>query len=92
MGRRYFTVTDLREQLADINEQLERDRFSFRLRESGRNGYQAVDEYYVHPDGTPMASGAVRNIECGSSRECSDAAWNHYYGRHNQARRAGYVD
>ena len=91
MRRRYVTVTDLRAAIAEINDNLEQWNFSFRLREAGRNGYQAVDEYFVHPDGTPFASGAVRNVCCGSSRECIDAAWSHYYARYNRAEREGLV-
>lgn len=90
-SRRYYTVTRLREEIAEINDNLEQGNFSFRLREQGRNGYQAVDEYFVYPDGAPMPSGAVRNVCCGSSRECGDAAWSHYYDRHERARREGYV-
>jgi hypothetical protein len=92
MSRRtYFTITDLRANIAEINDSLAHWGFSFRLREAGRNGYQAVDEYFVYPDGTPMASGAVRNVCCGSSRECSDAAWSHYRGRYYNAQCKGYV-
>jgi|GEM_PF-3807516 len=91
MAKKYFTVVDLRNNLEVINKALEKYGFDFRLRESGRNGYQAVDEYYVHPDGTPHEDGAVRNICCGSSRECNDAARQHYYSRYNKAYRKGLI-
>jgi hypothetical protein len=91
MRRQYFTVTDLRASIAEINARLEECNFSFRMREAGRNGYQGVDEYFVHPDGTPHANGAVRNVCCGSSRECNDAAWQLYYIRFNRADREGLI-
>jgi hypothetical protein len=89
--RTYFTITDLRASIAEINDLLARDNFSFRLREAGRNGYQGVDEYFVHPDGTPYASGSVRNVCCGSSRECDDAAWSHYRARYQRAAFEGLI-
>jgi hypothetical protein len=87
-----FTVKNLREEIAEINDLFAGDGFSIRYEVGARNGYQAVDEYSVHPDGSRNGSGVNRNICCGSSRECSDAAWTAYYHRHYQASRAGYVD
>jgi len=91
MKRARYTLSVLRGVIAEINDSFEEHGFAVRYREAGRNGYQAVDEYYVYPDGTPMAAGAVRNICCGTSRECGDAAWQAYYGRWNKADKAGLL-
>ena len=87
-----FTIKNLREDITDINDLFAGDGFSIRYEVGARNGYQAVDEYSVYPDGSRNGSGVNRNICCGSSRECAVAAWAAYYGRHNCASRAGYVD
>lgn len=91
MSRRYYTITDLRATIEEFNGRLEKDKFSFRFREAGRNGYQAVDEYFVHADGTPHADGSVRNVCCGTSRECSNALRAYYYARYNRAAAEGLV-
>lgn len=91
MARRNVTVKDLRNEIDKINGYLAEDNFSFRLREAGRNGYQAVDAYFVHPDGTPHEDGAVRNVCCGTSRECIEKAWTCYNISFAKAIREGLV-
>lgn len=91
MARRNVTVKDLRREIDKVNGYLAEGKFSFRLREAGRNGYQAVDAYFVHPDGTPHEDGAVRNVCCGTSRECIDAIWEDYNNKYMRARRDGLV-
>jgi hypothetical protein len=85
--RARFTVVDLRADLSKINGWMEEHGWSERLEEGGRNGYQAVDEYSVHPDGSRNGSGVNRNVECGSARECSIAAHNHYNAVHRRRAR-----
>jgi hypothetical protein len=70
-----FTVTRLRSDIEYINDCLAEFGFSVRLECGGRNGYQAVDEYSVNPDGSRCGTGVNCNICCGSPRECSDAAY-----------------
>ena len=75
------TVVTLRDSVDEINGWLEDAGSTTRLETGGRNGYQAVDEYSVLPDGSRENSGCNRNVCCGSSRECRDAAygyWNDY--------------
>jgi hypothetical protein len=72
------TIARLRTVIADINGWLEEGGFSVRLEEGGRNGYQAVDEYSVWPSGARHGSGVNCNIQCGTARECVDAAASHY--------------
>jgi hypothetical protein len=79
-----FTITDLRADLAKINGWMEEHGWSERLEESGRNGYQAVDEYSVDDDGNRIGSGVNRNVCCGSSRECSREARDHYSALYRQ--------
>ena len=85
------TVKVLRDAIYDINEFFKVKGFSVRLECGGRNGYQAVDEYSVHPDGTRKGSGVDRNVCCGSSRECTHAAWERYYEIVNRAYEKGLV-
>jgi hypothetical protein len=69
------TVVTLRAAIAEINGWLRDRGLSVRLETSGRNNYQAVDEYSVNADGSPCGSGVDRNICCGTSRECVSAAY-----------------
>jgi hypothetical protein len=73
-----FTITDLRKAIVKINGWMEDEGWPGRLEEHGRNGYQAIDEYSVDADGNRIGSGVNRNVCCGSSRECSNAAYAHY--------------
>lgn len=83
-----YTISCLRRNIAQINGWLESDGSTIRLIEQGRNGYQAVDEYSVDVDGNRIGSGVNRNVCCGSSRECYDAAVSHYYVESNRLLRA----
>jgi len=57
-----FTISDLRAKIADCNTQLEP--IGYKIREGGRNGYQAADLYKIGG-----GSGCLRNVGCGTSRE-----------------------
>jgi len=75
------TVVTLRNAVAEVNGWLEDAGSTTRLETGGRNGYQAIDEYSVRPDGAREGSGCNRMVCGGSSRECRDAAygyWNDY--------------
>lgn len=80
-----FTVKDLRAEIADINESFENYGVSVRFIVAGRNGYQAVDEYPVWPDGSRRGTYVNRNICCGSARECARASRDEYYTIINKA-------
>lgn len=73
-----ITVVTLRGSIAEINAWLEDGSYSVRLETGGRNGYQAVDEYSVWPDGSRNGSGVNRTVCCGSSRECVSAAYDYW--------------
>ena len=79
-----YTVATLRTAIAKINDSLLREGSDTLLDQGGRNGYQAVDEYSVDSDGNRIGSGITRNICCGTSRECGDAAWSYYDTKVNQ--------
>lgn len=67
---RRYTITDLRQQIDRINDELEREGIPYRMEEGGRNGYQAVDLYKI-----PRKNGCIeRTIGCGTSREVADYA------------------
>jgi hypothetical protein len=70
---------------------LEDGGYSVRLTTGGRNGYQAVDEYNVFPDGSRNGSGVNRNICCGTSRECVSAAYDYWNACSREAARAAAV-
>lgn len=72
-----FTITRLREEIAEMNESLAEINAPVRFVEQGRNGYQAVDEHEVNGDGS-LAS-CSRNVGCGSSREVAGYCWARYY-------------
>lgn len=72
-----FTIKNLRNDIAKINGWLEAAGCRERLIEQGRNGYQAVDEYSVNDDGSRKGTWVNCNIGCGTSRECSRAAYAH---------------
>jgi hypothetical protein len=75
MARARYTVRTLCDELTRINGYLESEGIPARFEHGGRNGYQAVDEYTVDADGKRQGSGVDRNVCCGSSRECGEAAW-----------------
>jgi len=79
------TVVTLRNVVAEINDLLEDAGLSTRLEAGGRNGYQAIDEYSVLPDGSREGSGCNRNVCCGSSRECVAAAYAYWNGCSREA-------
>lgn len=66
-----YTITNLREDIKTLNDNLAAGGSTYYLREQGRNGYQAVDVYQVLPDGS---TSCARNLESGISRECYKAA------------------
>jgi hypothetical protein len=72
------TVVTLRDSVDEINGWLEDAGSTTRLETGGRNGYQAVDEYSVLPDGSRENSGCNRNVCCGTSRECVSAAYGYW--------------
>ena len=77
MSARY-TVCDLRQDVAKVNDWAEKDGFPVRLECGGRNGYQAVDEYPVNVDGARVGSGVNRTVQTGSSKDCGFAALDWY--------------
>ena len=72
------TVVTLRDSVDEINGWLKDAGLFTRLETGGRNGYQAVDEYSVLPDGSRENSGCNSNVCCGSSRECVSAAYDYW--------------
>lgn len=66
-----FTVRDLDSEVQRMNDMLRRANSPKRFERGGRNGYQAIDEYSVNPDGSRVNSGVDCNVGCGTSRECS---------------------
>jgi hypothetical protein len=76
---RRITIKDLRACVEEINDRLLERGSDRRIEQGGRNGYQAIDVYAVDADNKRMGSGVLRNVQCGSSRECIDAAWLFYY-------------
>ena len=70
-----FTVRDLDSEVQRMNDMLRRANSPKRFERGGRNGYQAIDEYSVNPDGSRVNSGIDRTVGCGTSRECSRYAW-----------------
>ena len=75
-----YTVCALRDNVDKINGWLKDGGYTTRLEAGGRNGYQAIDEYSVDADGDRIGSGVNRNVCCGTSRECGDAAYDYYNG------------
>ena len=75
-----YTITNLRADIAEINEWLADAGALVRFEENPRNGYQAVDEYEVDKEGKRTASGCTRNIGCGTSRETYTYAYEAYQG------------
>jgi hypothetical protein len=82
------TVVTLRNTVDEVNGWLEDAGLSTRLETGGRNGYQAIDEYSVRPDGSREGSGCNRNVCCGSSRECVSAAYDYWNACSREADRA----
>jgi hypothetical protein len=82
-----YTPANLRSTIAELNDSLAEFGFSVRFECGGRNGYQAVDEFSVFPDGTRNGSGVNCTVCCGSSRECAQAARERYYTLANNASR-----
>ena len=66
-----FTIKNLRNEIGYINKLRIRSHHVALIGEQGRNGYQAIDEYRICPDGTVSLQ---RMLEGGSSRECAYSA------------------
>lgn len=69
-----YTITNLRADLESINQSLESIGSEFRLSESGRYGYQAVDIETVEQRREGKGN-ICRNLEGGTSRECMEASY-----------------
>ena len=81
------TIVTLRNAVDEVNGWLEDAGLLTRLEERGRNGYQAIDEYSVRPDGSRVGS-ACNNVCCGTSRECVSAAYDYWRDCSRKADRA----
>lgn len=66
-----YMRSNLEQDIEGINKTGGRNGRTTYLKVEARNGYTAIDEYTV------KAGRAVclRNIECGTPRECESAAW-----------------
>ena len=56
-----YTVTNLRKDVYRYNDYLADINCLTRIEVGARNGYQTVDEYSVHSDGSRKGSGVNRN-------------------------------
>ena len=81
-----YTISNLRTDVAKINDWCKSDGIPVRLIEQGRNGYQAIDEYPVDADGNREGTGVNRNVCCGTSRECAHEAEAWYNQMHRRYR------
>lgn len=66
-----YTIKDLRADIAELNKTLKPT--GYYLDVECRNGYTGLDEYRVSTDPAKRDC-CVRNIECGSPRDCWEAA------------------
>lgn len=64
----YFTITNLREVVAEYNSSLLEHGVGLQFFIHGRNGYQAVDEYQTDSKGKWIST-VCENVGCGTSRE-----------------------
>ena len=69
-----ITLTDLRNEVVNINQKLIASGHNAYLHENGRNGYQAVDAYAAGARGCDL-------VECGSSREVISYCQSFYYAQ-----------
>ena len=83
-----YTPKKLHEDIEKINEWLEDCKSTKRIECGGRNGYQAVDQYSVDESGKRLGSWVDRNIRCGTSRECHEAALEFYHAEYSNKRDA----
>ena len=67
-----YTISDLRKAIESVNRSFEVMDRPERLKEQGRNGYQAADLY--------IGGKCIRNIECGTSRDVAGACWEFHSG------------
>ena len=72
-----YTYNRLKEDIAALNKELEERGHEYRFQLGHRNGYTAIDlaRTQQHKRGT-----CVRNIQCGSPRECLTACENYISG------------
>jgi hypothetical protein len=71
-----ITINDLRSELKILNSILISKGFNVFIREQGRNGYQATDQYSVREDGSLSCES---NVGCGTSREVIGYSKEVYY-------------
>lgn len=74
----YFSPKMLDDDIEKINGWLEDIGATVRFETSSRNGYQYVDEYNVHADGTRNGSGVNRTISGGHAKNVSREAFEAY--------------
>jgi len=78
-----YTPKRLDEDINKINGWLEDCGSTRRLESQGRNGYQAIDQFSVDESGKRVGSWIDRNIRCGTSRECHEAALEFYHAEYS---------
>lgn len=74
-----FTVKDLEENVKHYNQIMAADGVMKRFIVSGRNGYQAADEYPVDGNGDRIGTHVDRNVGCGTSREVNAYCESRHY-------------
>lgn len=67
-----YMRSNLEQDIDGINKTGGRNGRTTYLKVQARNGYTAVDEYGVNTAGKTVC---IRNIQCGTPRECESAAW-----------------
>lgn len=91
-----ITITDLRNTVEQYNRYLASCGSMKRLREQGRNGYQAVDIYTLDPDSKDREfKNGCNNLACGTARECCDHVYDFYndeFRRIEKAKNAKLVE
>lgn len=67
-----YMRSNLEQEIESINKTGSRNGRTTYLKVQARNGYTAIDEYSVKTGGSAIC---LRNIQCGTPRECASAAW-----------------
>ncbi len=71
MKSKRYTRSDLHEDIKAINETLAGS--GYYIFAQGRNGYTGLDEYKGDPNQRDSGK-CIRNLQCGTPRECLQAA------------------
>jgi hypothetical protein len=83
-----YTKSNLMADIAKLNDWLKDAGSTRRLVQGHSGGHNTVDAYTVDDVGDRIGNGVDHNVQCGTARECNDAASDFYANEYNRIENA----